>query len=299
MCNNNCDNNEQREDILEILKDFKCLDKIREEIERDYNIKSHFKQITNLISKDKEMIYYGGPMSCVDEDAKNKEYISNRHYKYWINNKEEEEEEPFNYTHCLCFHCIKNLCYIKNIRTKKIYVVGNECINKFVDPTMQGRLCKRCKEKHKNHKDNYCNKCRIIIKEEIKQAKEEQERLYKIERNKKIEEEIKIRKEKENKEHLYKIEKIKEEQEKVYQEYLKNKEIEKEEEFKKDGICKFGTKYKGSLYIDIFNNDTGYIKWIYNTFKKNKEELGYIKKDNLYYFLKLYNEFKKNPHHLI
>jgi len=265
MCNHDCDNNEQRYEIFEILKDFKCLDKIRNKIKEKYNAKSHFKEITSLISKEKEMIYYGGPQSCINEDALNKEYIHNKHSKYWLNIKDDNEVEPFNYTHCLCFHCIKNLCYIKNIKTKKIYVVGNECVNKFVDKDMQGRRCNICKTSHKNIKDNYCNECRKNIKDELKKEKEEKKRAQE-----------------------------KEISERYYQEYLKKKEIENENEFRKGGICKFGKKHKGTLYVDIFNNDKGYIKWALDTYKTQQNELGYIKKDNIYYLLKLYQEFIKH-----
>ena len=57
MCE--CYYSKERDEIFEILKDFKCLDKIRDKIKDLYNKVSHIPEITTKISNTKEFIYYG------------------------------------------------------------------------------------------------------------------------------------------------------------------------------------------------------------------------------------------------
>ena len=178
MCNRKCQKNYERDEILEILKDFKCLDKIREKIKEKYKKQSHLKEITNEISDNKEFIYYGGfPTEIVTNESRNDVLNSgcelqldkkNRHYNYWLMVKKNDEELPKKTLHCLCFQCITNPCIIKNIHTNKLYVVGSECINKFVPEENRGRRCERCNIKHRNSKNNFCKDCRTIVKEEEK-----------------------------------------------------------------------------------------------------------------------------------
>jgi hypothetical protein len=62
---------------------------------------------------------------------------------------------------CLCGHLIKEECLIVHKKTKKIYIVGNECINQFSScplcteceiyesTSYTAKLCKFCKTKNK------------------------------------------------------------------------------------------------------------------------------------------------------
>ena len=111
MCSIKCKYNEERDEILEILKDFKCLDKIRNKIKEKYKKQCHLKEITNEISDNKEFIYYGGfpKYETTNEsrnDTLNGEYISklekgNTRYKYWLNVKKKHEELPKKLFHCI------------------------------------------------------------------------------------------------------------------------------------------------------------------------------------------------------
>lgn len=107
MCSIKCKYDEQREEILEILKDFKCLDKIRNKIKEKYKKQCHLKEITNEISNNKEFIYYGGfpKYETTNEsrnDTLNGEYISklemgNTRYKYWLMVKKNMKNYQKNY----------------------------------------------------------------------------------------------------------------------------------------------------------------------------------------------------------
>ena len=73
--------------------------------------------------------------------------------------------------HCICGQKI----IIQNWITynQEFIVIGSECRNKFLDH--KGKSCNRCKEPHRNRKDNYCTSCREFLRiEEFK--KEEQDR---------------------------------------------------------------------------------------------------------------------------
>lgn len=64
---------------------------------------------------------------------------------------------------CLCTHPIQENCYIENLFTGELVVVGNCCIEKFLPEDHQHRTCGRCNQPHKNRKDNYCNACREVM----------------------------------------------------------------------------------------------------------------------------------------
>ena len=59
---------------------------------------------------------------------------------------------------CLCTHVIEKNFYIENKATKRLFVIGCECIHRFLG-TIQ-RSCTFCEREHKNRKDNMCAPCR-------------------------------------------------------------------------------------------------------------------------------------------
>jgi hypothetical protein len=61
-------------------------------------------------------------------------------------------------TRCICTHKIQENCYIENKISGKQLVLGNCCINRYLETTDQ--LCEHCKTPHPNRKDNYCSDCR-------------------------------------------------------------------------------------------------------------------------------------------
>ncbi|CCV01994.1 hypothetical protein IIV22A_150R [Invertebrate iridescent virus 22] len=63
---------------------------------------------------------------------------------------------------CICTHDIEENCYIKNVINEQILIVGNCCINKFLNIDTS-KKCERCNEPHKNKKNNYCNTCRQTL----------------------------------------------------------------------------------------------------------------------------------------
>ena len=62
-------------------------------------------------------------------------------------------------TQCdICDSMIKTNCYIGNWKKKKLMTIGTTCATRFIINT---GICIKCGSKHKNKKDNYCNKCRF------------------------------------------------------------------------------------------------------------------------------------------
>ena len=59
---------------------------------------------------------------------------------------------------CLCTHVIERNFYIENKNTKRLYVIGCECIKQFLGTVK--RTCTFCEKDHKNRKDNMCAPCR-------------------------------------------------------------------------------------------------------------------------------------------
>ena len=66
-------------------------------------------------------------------------------------------DRPKKRTHCKCKTKIKWNHYIFNTHSKKVRVIGSECINKFSTKT---RHCVVCGETTKNWSDWTCNDCR-------------------------------------------------------------------------------------------------------------------------------------------
>ena len=67
---------------------------------------------------------------------------------------------PIQTDHCVCGHKIQENCYITD--GTSMLILGNVCIKKFVKKS--GRTCGNCGGPHRNTKDNYCKRCREIIK---------------------------------------------------------------------------------------------------------------------------------------
>tara|TARA_R110002050_G_scaffold114714_1_gene230418 strand:- start:717 stop:1244 length:528 start_codon:yes stop_codon:yes gene_type:complete len=74
------------------------------------------------------------------------------------------EPKPGFQEECECGMEIQQQCYIINKKTKQIVVLGNSCIERLRNGT--SRTCGLCHAVHRNRSDNYCNDCRIIIKQQ-------------------------------------------------------------------------------------------------------------------------------------
>lgn len=74
------------------------------------------------------------------------------------------DEIPEHSNNCICGHKIKNNCFI----TDGVFVlsIGESCINKFTP--VRNKMCEMCGSRHRNRKDNICNKCRMKFKKELK-----------------------------------------------------------------------------------------------------------------------------------
>lgn len=70
--------------------------------------------------------------------------------------------------YCLCSHFIVENCYIENILTNELVIVGNCCIKKFLPSENASRTCGICKQPHKNRTNNLCNQCRAARKRSSK-----------------------------------------------------------------------------------------------------------------------------------
>jgi len=71
-------------------------------------------------------------------------------------------DTPAKKKHCICGVRIVRNCYLENIITKNLIVVGSCCIQKFIPKDKAGRTCEICKCPHRNTKDNYCKDCRTL-----------------------------------------------------------------------------------------------------------------------------------------
>jgi hypothetical protein len=106
--------------------------------------------------------------------------------KYWNIATKKYEIPPPHKNYCICDHYIQENCYVVDRRDKdkekrKIVVLGNCCIKRFLPPDSQGRTCERCEKPHRNSKDNFCKECRKRNKEEEKLKSIEDEKLREIE----------------------------------------------------------------------------------------------------------------------
>ena len=85
---------------------------------------------------------------------------------------------------CLCTKEIRENCYIYNQETGEILSIGNHCIKRFIGENPTGNRCDKCGDRHRNTKNNYCNKCRVTIEQEKKQKiltlLNERQKYYKI-----------------------------------------------------------------------------------------------------------------------
>ena len=61
---------------------------------------------------------------------------------------------------CICGQEIKENCYIKNIETGHILILGSCCIKRFVPKS--GRTCSDCGVAHRNRVIDKCNNCKWI-----------------------------------------------------------------------------------------------------------------------------------------
>ena len=90
------------------------------------------------------------------------EYIGGnegRHLNVFHDKVRKTEALPEVAHQCICTHDIVENCYIRNVITGQILVVGNCCIQRFLKIDTS-KKCSRCSAPHKNRKDNFCQDCR-------------------------------------------------------------------------------------------------------------------------------------------
>jgi hypothetical protein len=83
--------------------------------------------------------------------------LSRRHVEYFKKCFKNKELPPQR-DKCVCGHNIKENCYLR--KGRKLLVLGNCCIKRFVPKNRSCRTCENCGEPHKNRKVNRCNDCR-------------------------------------------------------------------------------------------------------------------------------------------
>ena len=118
----------------------------------------------NEIQKNYEMTYAGGcggiAGKCNHCDATGTKAHQN-YFKIIF----PDDVVPEHVKKCICGIKIKENCYIQC--EEGLIIVGNECINRFIQNSDKGRrTCGFCGDRHRNRKDNYCNTCRKKIEEE-------------------------------------------------------------------------------------------------------------------------------------
>ena len=112
-------------------------------------------ELVDAYKRNKDWIYFGGGRHFTAYDD-----TGGRHWRYfclsWGDYFDKQPCPPVN-DRCVCEHPIVQQCYILNVKTKEIEIIGNCCIKKF---GLGGRTCGSCGAEHKNRKDNLCNECR-------------------------------------------------------------------------------------------------------------------------------------------
>ena len=91
---------------------------------------------------------------------------SRHHRNYFKLIYGKDAEYPTHSTRCVCGHFIEENCYITN--GEEILILGNVCIKKFLNSDKAGRTCEKCDAPHQNSKDNFCNKCRVLLTKKIR-----------------------------------------------------------------------------------------------------------------------------------
>lgn len=106
---------------------------------------------------------------------------------------------PTYQSHCICDASITEQCYLVNVKTKILIVVGNCCIRTYV-PEEATKKCTEClKEKGRlyEHLNYICKDCREEIKKKEKEKIKYEQHLKYLEYLKKEEEELKKQREQE------------------------------------------------------------------------------------------------------
>ena len=75
--------------------------------------------------------------------------------------------QPEHRDQCVCKHKIKNNFFLFDMKHKNFIVVGSVCHKRY----KYKKRCGRCEVVHKNRTDNFCSKCRIVIRKEKREAK--------------------------------------------------------------------------------------------------------------------------------
>jgi hypothetical protein len=203
----------ERKENKEIDKDFTKLHKyFVEGLINILGLQYESKEIQMNAVKDVEENWFfcggrdGNPRDEDDEVGS----ISQKVLIYWealwrhhFPNRDFPQFEPI----CICKKHVMDLrynCYITNPEKTKVITIGRICMVQFIKKSKDymSKRCERCLEPHKNRKDNYCNKCRLTLKEEkeeeerqrvLKEEEErmERQRIYNEERQKEIDELLK------------------------------------------------------------------------------------------------------------
>ena len=71
-----------------------------------------------------------------------------------------DDDPPDDVSWCVCGHRIVENCYLRNPKTGDIIVLGSCCIKRYLPNA--GRTCGKCGVRHRNRKDDLCNKCRLV-----------------------------------------------------------------------------------------------------------------------------------------
>lgn len=149
--------------------------KVYFEIKKYYNIYIRMTKLTYYETLKKEL----GDFNKYDYIGKFKNKSNNEKNNYLKAIELSEDIILPQFTnYCKCGHYIEVQCYIRNIQTKEIFVVGNCCVKKFGIK----KKCIECNEVHKRTKFNICTNCEQLQKNKIKELKEEQK--IKIEQEK-------------------------------------------------------------------------------------------------------------------
>lgn len=73
-----------------------------------------------------------------------------------------DKQIPEHVDECICGHKIKENCYIRNTITDNLIIIGDSCLQLFINNngTTKTTNCISCGKKHNNRSDSWCNICR-------------------------------------------------------------------------------------------------------------------------------------------
>jgi hypothetical protein len=140
------------------------------DVEENYYKRAFYSYFRNLgYSKEdikKYLVYAGGDGASDPLHAKHHEYFQAMAKRYSLSQPNPEKK-------CVCTHWIEKQRYLMDTRNNKLFVVGSDCIHRFIPQEHRGKTCFHCLATNRKRTSNYCNNClRRLLRGEVLEKSE-------------------------------------------------------------------------------------------------------------------------------